>query len=411
MSSLGEPPLVRLLRCTARGALLVSLMAVSAAGQATSTPRPDASYSAQNEVLPTWQSTFERLKFYGDVRLRHESDFNLDDRSSRNRERLRLRFGVNYLLSDTTLLGVRLVTGDPDDPKSPHVTFGDVFDDLDVSLDRAFVRFRPTSWEETAFIAGKFDHAFYRNPVYGELVWDADVQPEGLLVSHTVTEAGPFDEIGLDLGAYIVLEQATADDAYTFVAQAEGRRRWSEALDSTLAVGYYQYTDPTPDGADAIVGDDAGNATIDDDGDLVADEFVSDFGILNSIVAFEYKGWSRPLVFSGEYVHNTRANIDKDQGWAIGAALGKAARKGDWRAYYQWQVVEQDAVFSPFSQDDFLFATNHRSHILGLNYKLSDNIGLHLWGLVSARDETLASPGSDSDGEQWRIRLDLNIKL
>ena len=178
-----------------------------------------------------------------------------------------------------------------------------------------------------------------------------------------------------------------------------------------LALGYYLYTDPTPDGSRTILGDNAGNATVDTDGDGDADKFRSDFGILNPIIAFNYDGWKYPLTLSGEYILNTLARGGNDQGMAVGVALGKTQNKGDWQAYYQWQLVEQDAVFSPFSQDDFLFQTNHRSHIFGLRHQLTDNMGLHLWGLVSALDKT--SPGSttDSDRDQWRLRLDLDIKF
>ena len=92
-------------------------------------------------------------------------------------------------------------------------------------------------------------------------------------------------------------------------------------------------------------------------------------------------------------------------------AYGSTQNQGDWRSYYQWQVVEQDAVFSGFAQDDFLFATNHRSHILGINYQLLDNAGLHVWGLVSAPDKTFPGPTTDSDHFQWRFRVDLNVKF
>ncbi|MBI2821573.1 MAG: putative porin, partial [Acidobacteria bacterium] len=108
---------------------------------------------------------------------------------------------------------------------------------------------------------------------------------------------------------------------------------------------------------------------------------------------------------------NLRARIPQDEGWAVGVALGKAQNRGDWRFYYQWQVIEQDAVFSPFSQDDFLFQTNHRSHLLGINNQLTEKVGLHLLGLGSARDKTSPGPTTDSDQIQWRVRLQVNVRF
>lgn len=81
------------------------------------------------------------------------------------------------------------------------------------------------------------------------------------------------------------------------------------------------------------------------------------------------------------------------------------------RLYYQYSGIEQDSVFSPFAQDDFLLATNHRSHLFGLNYQFTDAIGLNLYALVSSRDETFPGSTTDSDSHQWRVRADLNVKF
>ena len=117
------------------------------------------------------------------------------------------------------------------------------------------------------------------------------------------------------------------------------------------------------------------------------------------------------MTLSAEYILNTEARTSDDQGWAAGIAFGTTRSKGDWRFYYQYQVVEQDAVFSAFAQDDFLFATNHRSQLLGVNYQIMDKIGLHVWGLVSQRDKTFPASTTDSDKDQWRVRADLNIRF
>lgn len=356
-------------------------------------------------------SALERLQFYGDLRLRHESSFELDDKQDRHRQRLRLRFGVNYQLYEELLLGTRVVTGDADDPNSSHVSFGDAFDDLDLSLDRAFITYTPNKLQRTSFTAGKFNHAFYRNPVYGELVWDADVQPEGAIVASSTPELFGVGALDFKLGGYSVLEQSDGDDAFAAVAQISRRIQFGDATRATVSVAYYHYNDVSPDGSTALLDDNGGNATVDRDGDGAPDDFVSGFGVLNPILGIDYTGWKQPLALAIEFVENQRADIGEDQGWAAGASVGRSALAGDWRFYYQWQRIEQDAVFSPFAQDDFLFQTNHESHLFGVNHQFTDKIGLHLWGLVSARDKTFLGATSDSDADQWRIRLDLNIKL
>ncbi|MBI2898837.1 MAG: putative porin, partial [Planctomycetes bacterium] len=210
---------------------------------------------------------------------------------------------------------------------------------------------------------------------------------------------------------YTVLEQAATEDTFLGAFQIAGRLRLADQLKVSPAVGYYLYSNVTPAGSKTILNDNAGNATVDTNGDGKPDEFRSRFGVLNPIVGLTYDGWKLPLTLAGEYILNTRARGGRDQGWAVGAALGKAEKQGDWRLYYHWQVVEQDAVFSPFVQSDFLLQTNHRSHLFGVNHQLTDKIGLQAWGLVSARDETSPGATTDSDLDQWRARLDLNIKF
>ena len=398
-------------RRQAQGHLATASSPTEPSVRGATSPNERSGAGLMSQDRPTWEQVFKRLKIYGDVRLRQESNFNLDDKPDRHRQRMRVRLRVDYQINEELLLGGGIRTGDPDDPNSPFVTLGGGFDDFEVSIDRALVTYRPAFAEGAWLTAGKFIHPFKRNPVYGALVWDADVNPEGVMGGWTLSDTGPFEQLDFMVGGYTVLEDATTDDVFALAAQAAGRLTLAEDISANLAVGYYLYSDATPEGNLALLADNAGNAVVDTDGDGTADDFVSDFAILNPIVAFTYAGWQMPLTLSGEYILNTQARGGRDQGWAIGASYGHTKSKGDWRLYYQWQVVEQDSVFSAFAQDDFLFQTNHRSHVFGVNYQFADNIGLHLWGLVSARDQTFPGLTTDSDKDQWRLRADLTIKF
>jgi hypothetical protein len=336
---------------------------------------------------------------------------NLGGDPARHRQRVRFRGGANYQLTDEILVGARIATGDPGDPQSSHQTLGNVFHGFDISLDRAFLTYRPGWLQGAWFTAGKFSHPFYKNPVYGELLWDADVQPEGAIAGYTISERGALESFTVTAGEYLLLEQSRGKEGTASVFQLSGRLRTTEHLKANFGVGYYLYSNITPSGSRAILAENGGNATLDQDGDGNPDDFRSRFAVLNPIVGLTYDRWKLPLTFSAEYILNTRARIEQDQGWAVGASLGKTRKQGDWRLYYQWQVVEQDSVFSPVSQDDFLFGTNHRSHIFGVNYQLVDKIGLHLWALASALEATSPGASPNSDENQWRLRLDLNIRF
>ena len=372
-----------------------------AASPATSDP------SALDEII-------ERLAPYADFRFRHESTFPDDGRSDRHRQRLRLRFGVNYQATENLLVGARLRTGSRSDPRSPHVTLGDLFGALEVSLDRAFVTWKPAFFEDRCELTlGKFNHPLDRNPVYGELVQDADVQPEGCYARWVERDIGPLDRLQLVVGEYVLLEQSNAADAFATVAQLSGRFQLGAGFVADVALGYTFYTDLSPDGSTRIFNSNDGNRAVDRDGDGNVDDFASDFGILHPIVSLSWDGLGLPLTVAAEYIWNTEARTaegqtSRDEGLAIGCSLGASRARGDIRFYYQWQLVEQDAVFSPFAQDDFLFATCHRSHLVGVSYRLSDGVEAQLWGLASRPDDRRAA-SFDDDG--WRVRLDLNFKL
>lgn len=382
-------------------ALVDALQAERAAPHAEAKVGPQK--AAQQEAL-------ERLHLSGDMRLRHESSFSLDDQKDRHRERLRLRAGFTYDVTDEIVIGARARTGDPGDPNSPYVDLGDGFDSFDVALDSAFLTYQPRwtggrGWGS----AGKFVQPLYRNPIYGELVWDADVNPEGLAFRYEALDESDAGKLSFFGGEYVVLEDSQTDDVYATALQASGNARISSFAKLDLAVGYFYYTDATPDGSQALLADNAGNAVVDRDGDGVADDFLSDFGIVNPIAAVTMNGPVIPLQLqlqvAGEYINNLRARGPKDQGWAAGAAVDS----GRWRLSYQWQVVEQDAVFSAFAQDDFLLQTNFRGHVFGTKIRFLDHFDLHLWALVSARDGTSPGTATDSDRDQWRVRSDLSV--
>jgi hypothetical protein len=372
-------------------------------------------YSKSDEFIPrkrAFESVFKHLTFSGDVRFRFESTLDLDDQPDRYRQRVRFRLATNYNLNDELTLRTRLITGDAGDPNSPHQTLGNVFDSFDVTLDRVLLEYRPEWAPGFTTQIGKFGHPFRVNPIYGEHVWDADVQPEGAAISYRHQNAEGFlRTFEAHIGGYTVLETGGGDDVFALTAQIAAVFALSDEFEVAPSVAYYMWGDPTPDGALAILGDNQGNALVDRNGDMMVDDYLSDFGVLDIVIAVTYKGLGFPLTFAGELIWNHQAADSQDLGWSLGISAGSAQKAGDWRAYYAWQSIQRDAVFSPVAQDDFILATNHESHLVGINYMITDSIGLHLWGMVTSRDLLGATATTDSDDDQYRIRMDLNISF
>ena len=373
--------------------------------------------AASAPVAPgRWEKLKERLTVHGDLRLREEVSFKLDDQENRERMRYRLRLGADYRLDDEFTVGARIRTGDRMDPNSPHSTLGDGFRTDEVSLDRAFIAYRPEGEPGLRVIGGKFQHPFYANPIYGELVWDADVAPEGIAATYTLPGDESGERLDFALGLYTAVEQGGGPEARVLVAQVAGHERLGEQTTGSLALGYYQYSRITPDGGQLLVGENpsqtaGGNQLIDTDGDTVMDDYASGFKIWNPIASVTHTGWCEPVTFSAEYIRNADATGSRDSGYALGVAVGQQREPGDWQYYYQWQKVEQEAVFAAFAQDDFLLAANQVGHVFGTRYRITDQVGAHLWALISARDSAGTTATTDSRSDQWRVRFDIDVRF
>jgi hypothetical protein len=108
--------------------------------------------------------------------------------------------------------------------------------------------------------------------------------------------------------------------------------------------------------------------------------------------------------------HPTRRRNRKDQGWSLGVSVGKTEAQFDWRVYYAWMVMEQDAILATLAHDDLLLQTNYRTHYIGFQVMLFDDIRLHLRGMGSARDGNLGAT-SGRDQTAWRLRADIDFRF
>lgn len=239
---------------------------------------------------------------------------------------------------------------------------------------------------------GKFPHPFQTPAVYKEIVWDADIQPEGVAAGTSFNWLD--NKVGVTAADYILLERNSDTDALAAAGQVFIEIP-NESFTILGAVGVYRYYNIKKDAV--VFQDNAGNA-----GDT---QFVSDFAVIDAFLNVVVKHNVWPVGLNVQFIKNVEANIEEDTGFALGAILGKTKSQGDFTIYYQFQLVEQDAVFSPFSQDDFLAQTNFSGHLFGITYRFLKKTDINLWGLLSKRDR----PGGGK--LQTRLRADLNISF
>src|SRR5438132_6999841 len=124
------------------------------------------------------------LELYGDARLRYEirsGETDSQDTLQRNLPRYRLRLGLRGILADDWFFGVRLETGT--NPRSSNVTFGDdsgggngpfAKNSDGIFVGQAYLGYK--GFKDITLTVGKMP-----NPMVSTLmVWDPDINPEGL---------------------------------------------------------------------------------------------------------------------------------------------------------------------------------------------------------------------------------------
>lgn len=145
----------------------------------------------EQKRFSTLEGLVSRFRFTGDIRVRYENFFQglpaaatecsgtpvagcLFD-TMRNRERVRLRFGVEGKLSEDFTGGIFIASGVLGDPTSTNETFTNAFERKTVGFDRGYIIYNPRKHKWLILTGGKFAYTWYRtNPTF-----DPDINPEG----------------------------------------------------------------------------------------------------------------------------------------------------------------------------------------------------------------------------------------
>ncbi|MBB6065611.1 hypothetical protein HNR76_002177 [Pseudoxanthomonas broegbernensis] len=336
-----------------------------------------------------------RLKVGGDFRVRGQFDNSDRDGRDRSSGQVRGRLGATFAVNDRVTVGARLATGDSNDPNSTDVQLSNWLDDLEVSLDQAYLQL---AFGELTVFGGKMPQPFVRT----ELVWDGDVNPQGLAATwrHALGNGGAVRANGL---FFVVDEQAGGADSTMLGAQlgydSPALGQWR--FDASAA--YYDYTLGSMAGADA--GDWRSNL-LNPDG-----TYLSGFRLADLIVGASYTGLGErwPLRIVGDYVRNTAARTDGDTGYGLDLAVGKASDVGDLRFSYGHAVAGVDAVLAAFSQDNIGIGTNYRMHALGVDYVPWPKTTLSaVW--YRYRPDAAAYAGSHDPGD-WLNRFRVSLMV
>ena len=294
-----------------------------------------------------------RIELGGDVRLRYESTSG-GALPERERAVFRARLRAAYNLTDRLTVGARLVTGDANDPNSSDVTLSRFDDDLDVGLDQAFAS---TRLGPVTLTGGKFENPFQRT----ELVWDNDVNPEGVAAS-LVRPVGHGVTLRAAAIYFPVDEAAAGPDSDMLGGQAGLSARLAPHVELAGTLAYYDYRLRSLAGADA--GDFRSNR-LGPDG-----RYLSDFDLLDATASLNVADvWHHmPLRVIADYVRNLGAVPAGQDAYSVDLLFGATNAPHDWRVQYGYASADADGVLAAFSQDNIELATNYRQHLFALDY-------------------------------------------
>lgn len=209
--------------------------------------------------------SIEKLKLYGDLRLRYQYDA-VDEQAASganvtqdSRLRFRLRLNADYRFTDQVFAGVELQTGQVNDSGNQNYENG--FSDYDIFISRAFLGWEPTKW--LTLVGGKMPGYFYNT----DMMWDRDLNPTGFFESvafHKLSDESmegldkdgnkvvtPVEkpwELTLNAGQFIFdnnleanFDNDSSTDAWLFYTQVVGAYKFGNGVKVTLAPGYLTY--------------------------------------------------------------------------------------------------------------------------------------------------------------------------
>lgn len=383
-----------------------------------------------------------RFSFSGDMRNRFEGIYQSHgpNATARNRERLRLRFGVTAKITDEVLAGFRLVSGDPNDPISNMQTLGDAFTKKPISLDQAYITLTPKksiglgdwAWNPITLTAGKFANPLFkpRALISSEMLWDEDLNPEGTSETLTFFEGteGVLRRLQLHAIQWTAREIANAADAWVFggqavaVVQASPRLRWTGGLGEY----YYAKSDILAQARNTNGSLKLTNSVLLKDGTLVPggqpitpgaggkqiQSYLGGFNILNGSFQLDYDtGYPRwPFTLMGDFAHNFDSQNGKDFAYWAGASLGATKDPGDWAFSALWTYTDTNSVVSYFSYSDYGRdgGTNLQGPVVMVAYMLYPRFVLTAKnGFVSY----INRPKGQSNSEVYRLQLDATLSF
>ncbi|MDP2983367.1 MAG: putative porin [Candidatus Latescibacter sp.] len=319
---------------------------------------PTASYSQTLSFSPAGA-----LVFKGDFRYRHQYSKE-ENMEQRNRDRFRLRLNMTAAVQENVNIIAGLATGINNSPTTEIQDMTGGFSKKQVWLDLAYI-----DW--TTPITGlKVQGGKIKNPFYtvarSQLIWDTDLNPEGLaiLCSGTSKPMGFF----INCAFFDVEERAAAKDSYLLGGQV-GLKHTDSSGNVILGASFYDYLNSRGFPTFYDPAKSYGNSV--DAGKL----YLFDYRMAEVFGEISTTKPGFPLDIQADYVANMAPDVKAGLGYFAGISLGKTANPGSWALRIQYRKLEKDAVIGVFTDSEFAGSgTDNKGWVFGADFQAARNI-------------------------------------
>ena len=400
---------------------LVDQASTSAGEAKTALSLVDKKSQEEDKRLSALQDILGRFRFSGDIRVRGEDIFqDCPTCVTRNRARLRVRFGLDGRLNENFIGGFALATGSLGDTTSANETLTNFFERKTIGLDRGYITFNPLAARWLSLTGGKWAYTWART----SLTLDPDINPEGFNQRLSWDFSSPFlKNLTVQAMQLLYNEVAKGDDSFALGGNASATFKFGPLTttpsftlidwgfpDAILNASAFA-TQATTSGSPAIPisGEGPGCAT----GSLLSSVppcAIASNGMTNATIVdakgqrhflsgYEYAdfilnsqlqtGLSRfPLNLLLEYENNlkgaphpldSKGNIiasigSQNQSYLGEISIGQIKNKNDLQFGYGFWRSGQDSILATFSESEQRAATNILEHRVYAYWRLRSNV-------------------------------------
>jgi hypothetical protein len=362
-----------------------------------------AKQKSEPAPLPESLKWLEKVKISGDLRYRHDhedkQDSSGDWMTGRDRERIRARLKVEAAVNDEWDAILRIATGSDETPISTNQDLTDGFSKKNLWLDQAYFNWHPVAGGLNV-LGGKMENPFYRVG-RNELIWDVDLNPEGLAgqISKPLNDA---DRLFFNGGGFWVDEDSAGADTSLWGAQTYVKHDLGNSDYVLGGVTYLDYGNlkghadlKSTWGSSDFFGNTSSGGV-----------YASDYDIFEVFAEYGFKGLGMPMAVFGSWLQNVVASTNEDTGWMLGAKFNKVKDPGSWELSYDYRELDADAVVGGLIESDFVdSSTNVRGHRFVFAYQLAKNLQSGLT-YYHAQDTS-----NERDPDSRRLLADLILKF